>query len=250
MLEIKNLKVEIIDKTIIDGLNLTINDGEIHYLMGPNGVGKSTIAKVLMHQDDYKVSNGTIKYNGTDLNSLTTDEIARLGISMVSQAPIEVEGVTNAEMLRMALSSRTDEQVNIFKFNKELEQVCEKLGVPKSFIHRNINEGMSGGERKKGELVHIWMLKPNFLILDEIDSGLDIDSLKIVANSLKEYKETYNASMLIITHNSKMLEILKPDYIHILDNKKIVKTGNIELLNLLEKSGFEAFKVSEIKNHE
>ena len=239
MLHIKNVTVNADNKEILQGFNLNINDGEIHALMGPNGVGKSTICRAILKDPNYEITAGEIIYNNKKLKDLTTTEISRLGIMMITQAPIAIEGVTNAEMLRLALSERTGEHVDIFKFSKEAKAICEKLSIPENFLHRDINSGMSGGERKKNELLHVWMLKPSFLILDEVDSGLDVDALKIVANSLKEYHKENNCSILLITHNPHLLEILKPDYIHILKNKKIIKTGDFTLSQEIEKYGFK-----------
>ncbi len=239
MLHIKNVTVNADNKEILHGFNLDINDGEIHALMGPNGVGKSTICRAILKDPNYEITDGEIIYNDKKLKDLTTTEISRLGIMMITQSPIAIEGVTNAEMLRLALSERTGEHVDIFKFSKEAKAICEKLSIPENFLHRDINSGMSGGERKKNELLHIWMLKPSFLILDEVDSGLDVDALKIVANSLKEYHDENNCSILLITHNPHLLEILKPDYIHILKNKKIIKTGDYTLSEEIEKYGFK-----------
>ena len=240
MLEISNLEVITQDtkKEILKEFNLTIKDGETHVLMGPNGIGKSTICRSLLKDPNYLITNGQIKYNDVDITNYTTTDISRLGIMMINQTPIAIEGVTNAEMLRMALSQRTNEQVDIFKFSKEVKEICQKISLPESFLHRDINSGMSGGERKKNELLHIWMLKPSLLILDEIDSGLDVDALKIVANSIKEYQAITNCSILLVTHNSKLLDILKPNYVHILKNKKIIKTGTSELALEIEKNGF------------
>lgn len=244
MLEIKDLAVQIGNKTIIEDFNLKINDNEIHCLIGPNGAGKSTVSRVILKDPSYVISKGKITYNSYDLALLSTTEISRLGIMMINQNPLAIQGVSNAEMLRTALTERTGNQVDIFAFNKKLEQICEKLIIPKTFIHRNINEGMSGGERKKNELVHVWMIEPQLLILDEIDSGLDVDSLKTVIDSILEYKNTFKASVLLITHNPQILKMLKPDYIHVLDSKKIIKTGSMDIINDLEKFGFEAFKDS------
>lgn len=238
MLDIKKITAIVDNKTILDDFSLSINDGEIHVLMGPNGVGKSTICRCLLKDPNYQITKGSINYNNHDLLSLTTTEISRLGLMMVSQSPIAIEGVTNAEMLRLALSEKTNEHIDIFKFSKEAKEICQKLNIPETFLHREINNGMSGGERKKNELLHIWMLKPNFLILDEVDSGLDVDALKTVANSLKEYHEETNCSILLITHNPKLLKILTPDYVHILKDKKIVKTGGCDLIETIEKEGF------------
>lgn len=239
MLSIKNVSVKADNKEILHDFSLDIKDGEIHALMGPNGVGKSTICRAILKDPNYEVTNGDVIYNDKNLKELTTTEISRLGIMMITQSPIAIEGVTNAEMLRLALSERTGEHVDIFKFSKEAKAICEKLSIPENFLHRDINDGMSGGERKKNELLHVWMLKPSFLILDEVDSGLDVDALKIVAESLKEYQNETKCSILLITHNPKLLEILKPDYIHILKNKKIIKTGDYSLSSEIEKYGFK-----------
>lgn len=238
MLEIKKVTVVTDEKEILKDFSLTIQEGETHVIMGPNGVGKSTICRTLLKDPNYMVQDGEIVFKGKKLSDLTTTEISRLGMMMISQSPIAIEGVTNAEMLRLALSQRTGEHIDIFKFSKEAKQVCEKLQIPESFLHRDINSGMSGGERKKNELLHVWMLKPSFLILDEVDSGLDVDALKIVARSLKEYQNATNCSILLVTHNPKLLEILKPDFIHILKDKKIVQTGDASLALLIEKEGF------------
>lgn len=239
MLTIKELTVKADGKEILKDFNLDINDGEIHALMGTNGAGKSTICRAILKDPNYEITNGEIIYNDTPLKDLSTTEISRAGIMMISQSPIAIEGVTNAEMLRMALSEKTGERVDIFKFSSLAKEICEKLSIPQSFLHRDINSGMSGGERKKNELLHIWMLKPSFLILDEVDSGLDVDALKIVATSLKEYQDTTNCSILLVTHNPKLLEILKPDYIHILKDKQIIKTGDSSLATEIEKYGFK-----------
>ena len=238
MLNIKNLTAYVGDKKILDNINLNINDGEIHAIMGPNGTGKSTICKVLMGDLEYKIVSGTITYNGNVINDYDSSKRSLDGIFLLNQMPISVEGVTYAEMLRVALKAKTGKQINIFEFNKELETICEKLHLPKSFIHREINVGMSGGERKKNELLHMWVLKPSLLILDELDSGLDVDALKICSESIKEYYEKYKPSILIITHHTEVLEYIKPDFVHVLKNGSIVKTGNYDLAKNIEKYGF------------
>ena len=239
MLQIKNVSVTADDKEILKDFNLEIKDGETHALMGQNGVGKSTICRAILKDPNYQITSGTIIYKDQDLKDLSTTDIARLGIMMISQAPIAIEGVTNAEMLRLALSEKAKEHIDIFKFSKEAKEICEKLSIPESFLHREINNGMSGGERKKNELLHIWMLKPSFLILDEVDSGLDVDALKLVAESIKDYQEKTNCSILLITHNPKLLETLKPDYVHILKGKKIIKTGDYTLAEEIGRTGFK-----------
>ncbi len=241
MLQIKDLTASVSDKKIIDGLNLEINDGEIHVLMGQNGVGKSTICKVLLKDVNYKIDFGEIIFDGNKINDLSTTEVARLGIYLVNQNPIAIEGVTNAEMLRTTLSEITGERVGIFEFNKKLENICSELDIPKSFIHREINVGMSGGERKKNELMHLWMLEPKFIILDELDSGLDVDALKVVCNSINKYYEKFKPSILIITHHNKILEYLHPHKVHILANGKIAKSGDIFLAKEIENAGFNSY---------
>ena len=238
MLNIKNLTVSVNGKTILKDFNLDINEKEIHVLMGTNGSGKSTICKVLMGDTNYKVEKGSIFYKDVDLLKLDTTERARLGIFLVSQNPIEIEGVTNSEMLRLALETKKGSNVNIFELSKAMNNAIDKLNMDKSFIHRGINENMSGGERKKNELMHLWVLEPDLVILDEIDSGVDIDNLKTITKSLKEYFDTHASSFLIITHHTNILEKLKPVFVHILSNGKIVETGDYKLAERIELEGF------------
>ena len=238
MLKINNLSVSVNDKKLLADFNIDIDSGTTHVLMGPNGAGKSTLCKVLFNHPDYKKDEGTIIYNEVDITNMDPSDIAKLGIYIVNQSPISIEGVSNAEMLRIALEEKTGEKVSIFKFNKKLEEICEKLNIPKDFIFRGINDGMSGGERKKNELLHMWMLEPSFIILDEIDSGLDVDAIKTVANNLNEYKKIYNPTILIVTHHEKLIELLHPDYVHIIKNGKVEETGNYELGIKVLKDGF------------
>lgn len=244
MLSIKNLTVRVNDKTILHDFNLDINDGEIVTLMGPNGVGKSTICKVIMGDPTYEVINGSIFYNNIDLLSLSTDERSRQGIFLLAQNPIELEGITNAEVLRNALECKTGEHVNIFDFNKKITHICEKLNIPVEFIHRGVNEGMSGGEKKKNEILHLYVLEPKLILLDELDSGLDVDSLKSLSASLMDYKDE-TVSILIITHHTNILEYIKPDKVSILSGGSIVKEGDASLAREIETSGFSAYEVSE-----
>lgn len=240
MLKIQNLNVKINEKQILNNFNLEINPGTIHAIMGPNGIGKSTICKTIMGDTNYIVESGSITYNDKDILKMNVTERARCGIFLLNQTPIEIPGVSNQEMLRLALNEINKEKVSIYDFNQKITKICEKLDVPKSFIHRGINEGMSGGERKKNELIHLWMLEPNLIILDELDSGLDIDSLNIVVKSLNEYKEEHkDVSVLLITHHEPLLRMLNVDYVHIMKNGEIVKTGSLDLAKEIEMQGYK-----------
>lgn len=250
MLTIKDLVVEAEDKTILSDFNLDINNGDIHVLMGPNGIGKSTICKAIMHHPDYKITKGKIIYNNEDLVNMSTTEIARKGIFLLSQNPVEVEGITNAEMLRNVIGEKTNQKVDIFKFNKKLNEVCSMIELPKPFVHRDINFNMSGGEKKKNELLHLFMLEPSLIILDEIDSGLDVDALKTVGSSLRKYYDLYKPSILIITHHMDILKYFDNYQVHVLKDGKIVKSGKENLAKEIENKGFEANEPNGQDNNE
>ena len=225
-------------KEILKDFSLTINDGEIHAIMGPNGVGKSTLSKVIMHHPDYVIESGTITYNEKTLNDLTTDEIARLGIYLLMQDPSIIDGVSNSEALRTALKERGSD-TNLYTFITKMKKELDSLNLPKDVMHRSINKGLSGGERKKNEVLGLKVLTPSFIILDELDSGLDVDSLKVVAKNINEYlKEHQDTSVLIITHYSRILDLIKPDFVHEMKDGKIIKTGDITLAKQIEKTGF------------
>ena len=208
--------------------------------MGPNGTGKSTLSKVIMRDEEYRVLSGNITFDNNDILKMSTDEVARLGIFLAMQYPISIEGVSNADMLRTSLSIKNKSMINLYKFITELEGYYEKLNFDKSKIHSSVNEGLSGGERKKNEIIGMNMLKPKFIILDEIDSGVDVDNLKVIAESIKKYQEESKASLLIITHYPHILNYIKPDYVHIMNNGSIVKTGDYSLALSIEKNGYEA----------
>ena len=241
MLSIKNLEVRLKndDKKIIDGLSLEINDGEVHAIMGPNGTGKSTLSKAIMGHFLFKVAAGDIIFNDVRLNDLSVSRRAKAGIFLAMQDPASVDGVTNSEFLKTAYEEQTGNHIDYFKFISEVNKSLEDLKFSKEVIHRHVNKGFSGGEKKKNEILQIKMLKPKFIILDEIDSGLDVDSLKVVAENIILYKkENPNTSILIITHYPRILEMIKPDYVHIMKNGKIVKTGDINLAFETEKVGY------------
>jgi Fe-S cluster assembly ATP-binding protein len=237
-LKITNLSVSVDDKVIIKDFNLEIKSGEIHVIMGPNGTGKSTLTKVIMGDKNYQVLKGDIKFNDKSIKELTTDERARLGIFLGMQSPLEIEGVTNADFLRTAISTKEQDNFKLFEFIKELDKTVDYLKMNKDMIHRGLNQGFSGGERKKNEILQMYMLKPKCILLDEIDSGLDVDSLKIVGNAVMDYYKEYNASILVITHYQRLLNYIKPTHVHVMNNGTIVKSGGAELVKEIEQNGY------------
>ena len=247
-LKIENLTVSIDNKIILKDFNLEINSGEIHVLMGPNGIGKSTLTKVIMGDPSYKIESGSIYYNNQLLNNISVDERSRLGIFLGMQLPLEIEGVSNADFLRSAVSIREKDNFKLFEFIKSLDLTVDKLKMDSSMIHRGINQGFSGGERKKNEILQMYMLKPSLVMLDEIDSGLDVDSLKIVGNSVMDYFKEYNPGILLITHYEKLLNYIKPTHVHILSDGKIVKTGDYNLVKEIEKNGFKDINTKKVNS--
>ncbi len=250
MLNIKDLSVEINEKLILNNFNIDIKEGEVHAIMGPNGAGKSTLSKVIMRDENYVVKKGIITFNDEDILKLSTDEVARLGIFLAMQYPISIEGVTNADMLRTAISIREKTNINLFKFINDLEKTYDELNFDKSKIHSSINEGLSGGERKKNEIIGMKMLKPKLIILDEIDSGVDVDNLKTIAENILNYKNENNSSILIITHYPHILNYIRPNYVHIMKDGKIIKTGDYNLALKIEKNGYETSVIEEKENNE
>jgi len=247
-LKIENLTVSVENKIILKDFNLIINSGEIHVLMGPNGIGKSTLTKVIMGDQNYNIVSGNIYYNNILINEIPIDERSRLGIFLGMQLPLEIEGVSNADFLRSAVSIREKENFKLFDFIKNLDNVVEKLEMNPNMIHRGINQGFSGGERKKNEILQMYILKPTLVMLDEIDSGLDVDSLKIVGKSVMEYYNKYNPGMLLITHYEKLLKYIKPTHVHIINEGNIVKTGDYNLVREIEKNGFKETNIKKINS--
>ena len=246
MLKIENLDVSINNKKILDNFNLIINDGEIHAIMGPNGVGKSTLSRVIMGDSNYKILSGSIFFNGDNILPLSVDERAKKGIFLAMQYPMEIEGVSNQDFLRTAMSSVQNKRVGLYDFIVKCEKGSDELEMHKDLIHRSLNVGFSGGEKKKNEVLQIKLLNPKFIILDELDSGLDVDSLRIVGENIRLYKEqNSDTSILIITHHPKILEYLRPDKVHVINNGVITKSGNYDLAMDIEKNGFNDYKISE-----
>jgi len=239
VLKIENLTIKTKEKEILNNFNINIGYGEIHAIMGPNGTGKSTLSKVIMGSSDYEIVNGNIIFEGLKLNDLAPDERAKKGIFLSFQNPLSIEGVTNSEFLRTAINNNRENPIGLYEFIKELDKGVEDLSMSNDMIHRAVNSGASGGERKKNEILQMKLLKPKFLILDELDSGLDVDSLKIVCKNINDYLNEYkDTSVLIITHYPRILEYIKPNYVHILKEGNIVSTGDYDLALQVEKDGY------------
>ena len=241
LLEIKDLHVNAEEKEILKGIDLKVNKGEIHVIMGPNGSGKTTTANAILNNPVYTKTNGHIKFEGENINNLNTDEIARKGIFMSFQLPEEIPGVSVTNFLKYAKNKATGEPVKIFKFKDELKKYMEELNMNPKNMERSLNVGFSGGEKKKNEILQMLVLNPKLAILDETDSGLDVDAIRTVSKGIEMFKNENNA-VLIITHNTKILHSLKPDYVHVLVNGKIVKTGGPELAIEIEENGYSMYK--------
>ena len=244
MLEISNLSVSVDNKLIIDNLNLEIAKGKKVAIMGPNGSGKSTLSNIISGKFDYRIDKGSIKFEGIDIKDISPDDRAAMGIYMAFQYPVEIPGIANSSFLRTSLNSirkkNKQDPVDTRKFLEELNFLADKLGLDKSFLSRDLNTGFSGGEKKKNEILQLLLIKPKFCILDEIDSGLDIDSLKTISKGISEYSTSQN-SMLIITHYQRLLDHVVPDEVHILNNGNIVKSGDSGLVKVLEEKGYKEF---------
>lgn len=249
ILEIKDLHVSVTDdetqhaKEILKGVNLTIKTGEIHAIMGPNGTGKSTLSETIMGAAAYQVTQGDILLNGESIVNMPVDERARKGLFLGMQYPAEIQGVTNAEFLRAAMNARRleDDQISVMNFLKELDKNLDLLDMSEEMTERYLNEGFSGGEKKRNEILQLMMIKPSFALLDEIDSGLDIDALKVVSKGVNAMRGD-NFGSLIITHYQRLLNYIVPDVVHIMMDGKIVKSGNAELAKKLEVEGYAGLR--------
>lgn len=241
LLQIKDLEVSVEEKKILKGINLTINKGEIHVVMGTNGAGKSTLANAIMGNPLYTVDKGSIVFDGKDITEDAVNDRAKAGIFMSFQSPISVPGITVENFIRTAKSTITGENIRALAFKKELKEKMDELSFDTSYAQRYVNEGFSGGERKKNEILQMSILNPKLAILDETDSGLDVDAVRTVSEGVNRFHNEDNA-VLIITHHNQILQKLKPDFVHVLINGKIVKTGDASLVREIEEKGYDAYK--------
>lgn len=246
MLKINNLcaKIKNSDVEILKGVSLNIKPGEVHAIMGPNGTGKSTLSKVILGNYMYEVTSGDILFEDNSLLKLPVYERARKGIFLCMQDPTVIDGVSNSEFLRTALGEVTGEKVNLYSFIKNMEDAMKCVDLDSSMLHRSLNKGFSGGEKKKNEILQMLLLKPKLIIFDELDSGLDVDSLRIVCENINNYLKEYpDTAVLIITHYTRVLKYLMPDFVHVMRDGKIIKTGTMDLAYDIEKTGYNGINV-------
>ena len=241
LLDVRHISVDINEKSVLHGIDLKINKGETHVFMGPNGAGKSTLGNTLMGNPVYTLTEGKILFDGKDITEEKTDVRAKEGMFLSFQNPLEVPGISLETFIRSALQQRTGERVKLFQFQKDLQAAMKLLNMDASYASRDLNVGFSGGERKKSEILQLLMLKPKFAILDETDSGLDVDAVRTVSKGIEAYKKN-GGTLLIITHSTKILESLTVDFTHVLVKGKIVKTGDASLVDEINKNGFERFE--------
>lgn len=238
-LVIKDLHVTVEDKEILKGLNLTVNEGEVHVLMGPNGNGKSTLLAAIMGNPNYKVTKGSITYDDKDILKMPVNERSIAGIFLAMQYPLEIPGVTNSDFLKAAINVRREKPISLFEFIKTMEGTISSLQMSSDLAHRFLNEGFSGGEKKRNEIVQMQMLKPSLAMLDEIDSGLDVDAIKLVSDVINKLKEENNMSLLIVSHYERFLEYIHPEFTHVLMDGRIVESGGKQLYEKIDSQGYD-----------
>lgn len=238
ILEIKDLHVKTGDKEIINGLDLVVKEGEMHVLMGPNGSGKTTLAKTIMGHPAYKITQGDILVDGKSIKDLSTDKRAKLGLFIQFQEPVEIDGVGFVNFLRSAVESTTEQTVNIRELLNNIKTDESNLKINSTLIDRHLNKGFSGGEKKKSEILQMSILKPKIAILDEPDSGLDVDAIKVVADNINRISKETGMGTIIITHYNRILSYMKPQFVHVMEKGKVVKSGGLELVEQIEKEGY------------
>ena len=241
LLDVQHISVDVDEKSVLHDVSLKINRGETHVFMGPNGAGKSTFGNTIIGNPVYTVTHGKIFFDGKDITEEKTDARAKTGMFLTFQSPLEVPGISLEAFIRSAIQQRTGERVKLFQFKKDLQEAMKLLNMDEEYAARDLNVGFSGGERKKSEILQMLMLKPKFAILDETDSGLDVDAVRTVSKGIEEYKQN-GGTLLIITHVTKILESLHVDFTHVLVKGKIVKTGDASLVGEINKNGFERFE--------
>ncbi len=242
LLAVRSLQAAAEDKEILKGLDLTIAPGEIHVIMGPNGAGKSTLAAVLMGNPNYTVTGGTVLFRGEDLLEQSVSQRAKSGLFLSFQNPVEVPGISMENFIRSALDQRSEDKVRPWVFHKEVQRVLKALDMDESYAERDLNVGFSGGEKKKAEILQLLLLKPTLAILDETDSGLDVDAVQTVSRGIEEFRKDKDAALLIITHNAAILSALHVDRVHVLVDGRIAAEGSPELIDEIERSGFAAYE--------
>ena len=238
LLEVNNLHVSVGEKEILHGLNLSIGEDETHVLMGPNGTGKSTLGYAITGNPDYEITSGSIIFDGEDITELPVNTRANKGIFLSFQNPLEVPGITLSAFIRSALEQKTGKRIRLWDFKKKLSETMELLSMDASYAERDLNVGFSGGEKKKAEILQMLMLEPKLAILDETDSGLDVDAVRTVSNGVRIFRERVHGSLLIITHSTRILEALNVDATHIMENGVIVKNGDASLVDQINENGF------------
>lgn len=241
LLDVQNISVRVEEKQVLSNVNLQIQSGETHVLLGPNGAGKSTLGNAIMGNPVYTLTGGKIIFDGQDITEEKTDKRAKAGLFLSFQNPLEVPGISLETFIRSAIQQRTGERVKLFQFQKELKANMELLNMDASYAGRDLNVGFSGGERKKSEILQLLMMKPKLAILDETDSGLDVDAVRTVSKGIEEYQKRHNGALLIITHSTRILESLNVDYTHILVKGTVVKTGDGSLVQKINENGFDEY---------
>lgn len=241
MLSIKELRASVEGKEILKGLNLDIKPGEVHAIMGPNGAGKSTLGYILSGREGYEVEGGSVQFGGNDLLDMDVEERAQAGLFLAFQYPVEIPGVSNMEFMKESVNavrkSRNEDALTAAEFLKAAKEACKQVNLPLDFLKRGVNEGFSGGEKKRNEIMQMILLQPSLCILDESDSGLDVDALQVVANGVNSQRDG-KRSFIVVTHYQRLLDYIEPDYVHILADGKIVKTGDASLAKEVEKTGY------------